>query len=463
MIFNTSLNSDPGEPKSMKEALSGPNSKEWEKSIRNEIENFLKRKAWKKVLREKVLREKNRKLITTKWIFKKKDLQDGTIKLKSRVVSRGFMQIPGVDYTESFSPVATDMTIRLIIGLFLYYNKMLPKEKWQLELFDVEAAFLNSDVENETYIEWPEGVIELGYATKEDKEKYCILLNKAMYGNIDAPLCWMKTFSKYLTEVMNFIQSKADPCVFIKRDENGKLLIILAVYVDDTLIIGSKDQVEKVYQQLKEKFVIEILGALNKHLGIRWTWTKYNTTEIGLKAKMITLADDIINDYKEASGKEPKISSTPGYPGKYLQKNEDEIVKLDAYRSIVGKLIYYMTKIRPDLSNAVRDLSAHLTNPGKEHWKALDRCVGYVKTTKLEGIYLKRPRSLQSISYTDADYAKDEKDRKSISGRLNTVGGMITGWSSKKQNTVSLSSTEAEYQALSECSQKAMFTRNLNE
>jgi hypothetical protein len=262
---------------------------------------------------------------------------------------------------------------------------------------------------------------------------------------------------------MNFIQSKADPCVFIKRDENGKLLIILAVYVDDTLIIGSKDQVEKVYQQLKEKFVIEILGALNKHLGIRWTWTKYNTTEIGLKAKMITLADDIINDYKEASGKEPKISSTPGYPGKYLQKNEDEIVKLDAYRSIVGKLIYYMTKIRPDLSNAVRDLSAHLTNPGKEHWKALDRCVGYVKTTKLEGIYLKRPRSLQSISYTDADYAKDEKDRKSISGRLNTVGGMITGWSSKKQNTVSLSSTEAEYQALSECAQEAMFTRNLIE
>ena len=208
-----------------------------------------------------------------------------------------------------------------MIGVYLHYHDLKPQENWLLELFDIEVAFLNSDVENETYIEWPEGVIELGYATEEDRQKYCILLNKAMYGNIDAPLCWMKTFSKYLTLTMGFVQSKSDPCVFIKRDENDKLLVILAVYVDDTLITGSKREVEKVYQQLKEKFVIEVLGKLNKHLGIRWIWFNYNQNDVGLKATMKGMEYDIINDYEKLTGKKPKKSSTPGYPGKYLQKN----------------------------------------------------------------------------------------------------------------------------------------------
>jgi hypothetical protein len=122
-----------------------------------------------------------------------------------------------------------------------------------------------------------------------------------------------------------------------------------------------------------------------------------------------------------------------------------------------------MTKIGPDLSNAARELSAHLSSPGEEHWKALERCVGYMSTKNDHGLILREPKSLRSISYTDSDYATDSADRKSISGRINTVGGMITNWSSKKQGTVSLSSTEAEYQALSECAQEAMFTKSLVE
>ncbi len=104
-----------------------------------------------------------------------------------------------------------------------------------------------------------------------------------------------------------------------------------------------------------------------------------------------------------------------------------------------------MTKIAPEVCNPVRDLSSHMTNPGGEHWKALERCVGYVGQQENEGLTFRKPRELRSISDCDSDYAKDENDRKSISGRINTLGGMITNWSSKKQNTVSLSSTEAEY------------------
>jgi hypothetical protein len=94
------------------------------------------------------------------------------------------------------------------------------------------------------------------------------------------------------------------------------------------------------------------------------------------------------------------------------------MVELDAYRSIVGKIMYYATKIAPDISNAARELAGHLSNPGMEHWRALERNVGYLTSQGTQALYLRKPRKLRSISDCDSDYAKDENDRKSISGRI---------------------------------------------
>jgi hypothetical protein len=125
--------------------------------------------------------------------------------------------------------------------------------------------------------------------------------------------------------------------------------------------------------------------------------------------------------------------------------------------------MYYTTKIAPDICNAARELASHLQNCNEEHWKALERCVDYITNDKYNGLTYRIPRNLTSISAADSDYAKDENDRKSIGGRVNTLGGMITNWTSKKQATVALSSTEAEYQSLSDCVQEAIFTQNLIE
>jgi Reverse transcriptase (RNA-dependent DNA polymerase) len=105
------------------------------------------RGVWKPVSRKMVTEQMKRKLISTKWIFKKKTEQDNTIRHKARVVSRGFMQIPVVDYSESFAPVASDTSIRVIIAMFLYYHHRDKKSKWDLEMFDVEAAFLNAELD----------------------------------------------------------------------------------------------------------------------------------------------------------------------------------------------------------------------------------------------------------------------------------------------------------------------------
>jgi hypothetical protein len=328
-----------------------------------------------------------------------------------------------------------------------------------LELFDVEAAFLNSELDTEVYIEWPEGMVELGFITPQEKEEYCIRLTKAMYGNIDSPLRWMKTFANFLKNVLKLEQSKSDPCIFYKKVQ-GKVVLILGVYVDDTLVCGTKKETAWAYRMIETRFKIDKLGKLNKHLGVWWIWKTDGNGEPYLVATMPKMVEEIVEKYNNNADRVAKNGGTPGFPGKTLKKNEGKTVKMEAYRSIVGKIMYYTTKIAPELSNAVRELAGHLSNPSEEHWKALERCVGYIQHEHHSGLAFRRPRELRSISDCDSDYANSD-DRKSITGRVNTVGGMITNWSSKKQGTVALSSTEAEYNGLSECAQESMFTQSL--
>ena len=151
--------------------------------------NFINRDAWKKIERT-LVSKLGRKPVPVKWIFKIKEEHHGGLRYKSRIVVKGYMQIPGVDFTESFSPVATDATIRMIIGIFLFQLNH-KGEDWILEMFDVEAAFLNAELDKPMYVEWPEGIVELGFLTQEELDKYCIQLDRAMYGNVDAPLQWM--------------------------------------------------------------------------------------------------------------------------------------------------------------------------------------------------------------------------------------------------------------------------------
>jgi Reverse transcriptase (RNA-dependent DNA polymerase) len=120
--------------------------------------SFISRKAFKQRDKKQVIEKLRRKLMTTKLIFKEKNNADRTIKYKARCVSRGFMQIPGVDYTESFAPVASDSGIRIVIGIFLYYFHMFPRDEWVFESFDVEVEFLNALLKNPVYIEWPKGI-----------------------------------------------------------------------------------------------------------------------------------------------------------------------------------------------------------------------------------------------------------------------------------------------------------------
>jgi hypothetical protein len=355
--------------------------------------------------------------------------------------------VPGVDYTESFSPVATDTTVRTSIAMALYRQS----EGWTIEMIDIEAAFLNAELESDrpVFAEWPEGIVELGFISEDERKTNCIKLTRAMYGGVDVPRLFMKTLCKYLTETMEMSQSLVDPCLYYWKNARSEVTLMAVVHVDDVILMGTKNSIEKFKRELKKRFNISDLGKLKKHLGVWYDWkTDRTTNETYIVASMTKLESEIVETYEKLTGKNVKAADTPGFPNSVLSKNDDETVMMSEYRSLVGKVMYLMTKLAPDLANPARELAQHLSNPGEQHWKALDRLVGYIKAKKFDGLTYRKPKELRAISFVDSDYAKNTDNRKSISSGLHTIGGTLVNWESKTQHVVTLSSTEAEYISL---------------
>jgi hypothetical protein len=154
--------------------------------------------------------------------------------------------------------------------------------------------------------------------------------------------------------------------------------LILVLYVDDTLCTGERKEVEWAFKKIEQKIEIVKLGRLKKHLGIIYDCQQNKSGNTYLESSIPNMIDEISEKFEQARGKKAKEYATPGTPGKTLKKNEGHMVDIDAYRSIVGKIMNYAANIAPEICNAVRELAGHLSNPGEEHWEALERCVGYL-------------------------------------------------------------------------------------
>ena len=255
--------------------------------------------------------------------------------------------------------------------MFLYLKTTQPEEDWVIWLIDYESAFLNADLDKDIYIEYPEEMVELGFLTKEEKEENCAKLGTSMYGNVDAALRWNRTLTEHMIEKMELKQSLADPCVIYNRDENDKLDLMMGINVDDTLAIGKRSKMEEFEKEISKRFNITCQKEVKKHLGVDYEWGE---DKIGFyaKASMKNYEKDIVKAFEEADGKSIRTWKTPAYPGTTLVKGtHTEPYKAEAYRRIVGKIMFWNKKIGVECNNATRELSRFMKNPGKEHWKAL--------------------------------------------------------------------------------------------
>ncbi|KAG5551959.1 hypothetical protein RHGRI_010151 [Rhododendron griersonianum] len=362
--------------------------------------------------------------IGCKWVFKIKRHSDGTIeRYKARLVAKGYTQQEGLDYHDTFSPVAKLTTLRCLLAIAAIKH-------WSLHQLDVHNAFLHGDLNEEIFMSLPPGFHRKG-------ETQVCRLNKSLYGLKQASRQWFAKISSALLEA-GYSQSKADYSLFMNK--KGDHCTFVLVYVDDILIAGNDDQAISCLKAfLHQRFRIKDLGQLKYFLGIEIARSK---SGIFLNQRKYLL--DILADagYLGSRGCE--------FPMEQQLKLDHSGVLLDnpsRYRRLVGRLLY-LTITRPDIVYAVNNLSQFMHEPRQPHMDAALRLLRYLKTTPGEGILLSSSSSLQLTCYSDSDWASCPMTRRSTTGFITFLGHSPISWKTKKQVTVSRSSAEAEYRSM---------------
>lgn len=309
---------------------------------------------------------------------------------------------------------------------------------------DVKTAFLNGKLEEEIYMEQPEGFVIQG-----QENKVCKLI-KSLYGLKQAPKQWHQKFDQVILS-NGFKINQSDKCVY-SRFVNGKGVII-CLYVDDMLIFGTDlEQVKNTKKLLSENFDMKDLGEADVILGIKIFRSKNNL--------MISQSHYIEKVLKRFNKFNCSPISIPFEVSSKLSKNTGRVVAQNEYAKVVGSLMYAMTCTRPDIAYAVGRLSRHTSNPGVQHWEAVNRVFKYLKKTIDYGLeYSGFPSVLEG--YTDASWITNQEDYASTSGWIFKLGGGAVSWASKKQSCISDSTMAAEFVALASCCKEAEWLRDL--
>jgi ATP-binding cassette subfamily B (MDR/TAP) protein 1 len=232
LLLNYILLTDGGEPLSYEESLQDGNSSKWELAMKDEMSSLLKNKTW-----ELTTLPEGKEALQNKWVYRVKTEHDGSKRFKARLVVKGFQQKKGIDYSEIFSPVVKLTTIRVVLGI-------VAAENLHLEQLDVKTTFLHGELEEDIYMQQPEGFSTQG------KENQVCKLKKSLYGLKQAPRQWYKKFDNFMCS-SGYTRCQADHCCYVKYFDNS--YIILLLYVDDMLIAGSSiEEIDKLKQQLSK-------------------------------------------------------------------------------------------------------------------------------------------------------------------------------------------------------------------
>ena len=386
--------------------------------MEEEIEAIEKNSTWELVkLPEKC------KTIGVKWIYKiKRDNSREIVRYKARLVAKSFSQVRGVDFEEVFSPVARAESIRIIVAIAAQF-------KWKLHHLDVKSTFLNGYIDEDIYVNQPEGFIKRG------KENYVLKLRKALYGLRQAPRAWNNKLVETLKS-MGFIRSINDQAVYTSNKKESKLWV--GVYVDDLIITGlNLEEIDSFKTSMKTKFEMIDFGLLHSYLGIQ-----VMQEEDGIKMCQTRYAIKILDMFNMS---ERNASKTPMECILKLDRNGEGLeVESTYFRRIIGCL-RYLTLTRPDLVYSVSYLSRFMSKLYSNHMTAAKRILRYVKGTINFGLQYKSDEESDLIGYCDSDYAGDLDDRKSTSGLIFFLRTNPIVWNFSKQKVIALSSCKAEY------------------
>ncbi|MCH83694.1 gag-pol polyprotein [Trifolium medium] len=399
------------EPKNVKEALT---DEFWINAMQEELDQFKRNEVW-----DLVPRPEGTNVIGTKWIYKNKSDEKGIVtKNKARLVAQGYTQIEGVDFDETFAPVARIESIRLLLGVAY----ML---KFKLFHMDVKSVFLNGYLNEEVYVEQPKGFIDHSFPDHVYK------LKKALYG---------------------LKKGGTDKTLFVK-EEHGKLMIT-QIYVDDIVFGGISNHI--FVKKMQSEFEMSLVGELTYFLGIQ---VKQMDDTIFISQSKY--AKNIVKKFGLESASHKR---TPATTHLKLTKDEKDIdVDQSLYKSMIRSLLY-LTASRPDITFALGVCARYQVKPKVSHLTQVKRILKYINGTHEYGILYSHVTSSMLVGYCDADWVGSADDRKNTYGGCFFLGNNLISWFIKKQNCVSLLTTEAEYIAAgSSCSQFLWMKQMLRE
>uniref|UniRef100_A0A8I7B3U5 Polyprotein n=1 Tax=Hordeum vulgare subsp. vulgare TaxID=112509 RepID=A0A8I7B3U5_HORVV len=434
---------DNGEPSNYEEAMAGPDSNKWLEAMKSEIGSMYENKVW-----TLVDLPDERRAIENKWIFKKKTDANGNVTVyKARLVAKGFRQIQGVDYEETFSPVAKLKSVRIMLAIAAFYDY----EIWQM---DVKTAFLNGNLKEELYMMQPEGFVDPKGANKVCK------LQRSIYGLVQASRSWNIRFNEVI-KAFGFIQVYGEACLYKKV--SGSSVAFLVLYVDDILLMGNDiEMLESIKAYLNKSFSMKDLGEAAYILGIK-IYRDRSRRLIGLSQS--TYLDKILKKFNMENSKKGFL---PVLQGMRLSKTQSPTTATDRekmssvpYTSAVGSLMYAMLCTRPDINLAISLVGRYQSNPGAEHWTAVKNILKYLKRTKEMFLVYGGDEELVVKGYVDASFDTDPDDSKSQTGYVYVLNGGAVSWCSSKQEVVAASTCEAEYIAASEAAHEGIWMKEL--
>jgi transposase InsO family protein len=445
-------------PRTHREAMASPDKAKWQAALDKEMRSCTEQQVWTLVRRDELPRGAN--VLPCKEVFKVKlDEFGGVVEHKARFTPKGFRQKRGVDFFETYARTGQYKTLRVALSL---------AAKWDHELaqFDVPTAFLNADVDEDIYMELPEGYEQAGMVCK---------LQKSLYGLKQAPRNWDRLVHAFITGDMGFRATVSDPSLYFKRSRSGRLMMIYR-FVDDMQGGFHRDDAAEFRQSVKllqDRFRIKQMQTATWMLGMRIVRDR--------KARTITLSQELyVTKALEKFGlQECRIVSTPEAVGAAADTNPalDAPADVQRYMEITGTLMYAAISTRPDIAHAVHYLASHMQAPTQRHMQAAERVLRYLAGTKEVGLVFgsrngdavgdSRGRRAQVqvdvCAFADADWANDKGDRRSISGWVAKLNGDPVSWSSKKQRVVALSTCEAELYAEAAAIQEVLWLRGLME
>ncbi|CAM8917439.1 unnamed protein product [Rhodiola kirilowii] len=378
-------------------------------------------------------------VIGTKWVFKNESDASGNItRNKARLVAQGYTYLEGIDFDETFAPVARLEAIRLLLALACHL-------KFWLFQMDVKSVFLNGFLNEEVYVAQLKGFEDPHHPASMYR------LKKALYGLKQAPRAWYERLTVFLVE-HGYVRGGVDKALFVKHTRSD--FIITQIYVDD-IVFGSNAQrlVDQFEAHMQKEFKMSMVGEMNYFLGLQVI-----QKDDGIFISQSKYAKNLIKkfDLEKASHKRTPAAT-------HLKITKDDAgtrVDQTLYMSMIGSLLY-LTATRPDIAYAVGVCARYQADPKESHLLQVKRIINYVCGTVDFGIWYTKDTNPHLVGFYNADWVRNAEDQKSTYGGCFFLGNNLVSWFSKKQNSISLSTAEAEYIAVESCCTQLLWMKQM--